>query len=222
MRDPPPKPDDRYARPKKPPTYYGLKVFARSVCYVLDTSLSMSQGFEVSKQLQKNMGRVYTAKTRIGVCKQELEQSIRTLDPRTRLNIIFFNNRVRLWKNQAVVAGGMADNAISAVRAVQPQGQTNYYDALRLTLGMETGDGGGWRSGFGDTPDTLLFLTDGTPTDGEITKSDELLAWFTERNRFARLRVHVIALGTTDVDVEFLKKFAQGTGGEFVHLTGKY
>jgi hypothetical protein len=34
--------------------------------------------------------------------------------------------------------------------------------------------------------------------------------------------VHVIAFGTTDVDVEFLKAFAEGTGGTFLHLTGKY
>ena len=127
---------------------------------------------------------------------------------------------MRTWQNTPVAAGSMGDQAIAAIRSVQPSGQTNYYDALRSTLGMERASGG-WSPRFADTPDTLFFLTDGTPTDGEITKSDELLAWFLERNRLARLRVHVIAMGTTDVDVEFLRRFAKSTGGTFVHLTGR-
>ncbi|MHC4136367.1 MAG: HEAT repeat domain-containing protein [Planctomycetota bacterium] len=203
------------------PTYHGIKVYSRTIGYVLDTSLSMSHGFEASAKRQEQLGRTYRAKTRIGVCKEELAQSIGELDPRTRIHLIFFNDRVRTWQNAPVAAGAMGDQAIAAIRSVQPSGQTNYYDALRLTLGME-GAGGGWSPRFADTPDTLFFLTDGTPTDGEITKSDELLAWFLERNRFARLRVHVIAMGTTDVDVEFLRRFAKGTGGTFVHLTGRH
>jgi len=208
----------RYA---KRPTYHGIKVYSRTIGYVLDTSLSMSHGFEVSAKRQEQLGRTYRAKTRIGVCKEELAQSIGELDPRTRIHLIFFNDRVRTWQNTPVAAGSMGDQAIAAVRSVQPSGQTNYFDALRSTLGME-GASGGWSPRFADTPDTLFFLTDGTPTDGEITKSDELLAWFLERNRFARLRVHVIAMGTTDVDVEFLRRFAEGAGGTFVHLTGRH
>ena len=110
---------------------------------------------------------------------------------------------------------------MTSVRALRPSGQTNYYDALRLVLGMEGRDGG-WKGRFANTSDTVLFLTDGTPTDGEITKSDELLSWWRERNRFARLRVHVIAMGVTNVDVGFLRNFAAGSGGTFVHLKGKY
>ena len=216
-------PKTRYATQKKPPTYYGLKVYARAVGYVLDVSASMSQGFRVSEAMQRRLGRKYTASTRIGVCKEELAQSIRSLDPRTRINMVFFSNRVRKWQSVPVPAGSMGENAISAVKNVQPNGQTNYYDALRAILGMEDGEiGGGWRAAFADTPDTLFFLTDGTPTDGEITKADELLSWFNERNRFARLRVHVIAMGNTGVDLEFLSKLAKTNDGFFVHMTGRY
>ena len=47
-RKPPPSPTDerRYAK-KKAPTYYGIKVYARTVGYVLDVSASMRQGFRV-------------------------------------------------------------------------------------------------------------------------------------------------------------------------------
>ncbi len=216
------KPGDKrtYAK-KKEPTYYGIKVYARAVGYVLDVSKSMEQGFRVSKGWQERLGRTYAATTRMGVCKEELAQAIAELDPRTRLNVVFFNHRVRRWKPTPVPAGSMGDSAIGAIKAVNPDGQTNYYDALRSILGMEE-DGSDWRSTFADTPDTLFFLTDGRATDGDITYSDELLAWFGEQNRFARLRVHVIAMGTTSVDIKFLRSFAEDNDGTFLHLTGEY
>ena len=206
---------------KKPPTYYGIKVYARALAYVLDTSASMQQGFRVSPMWEKRLGHKFTSGNRIGVCKEELAHSIRNLDPRTRINLIFFSERVRQWKSSPVPAGANGDSAIAKIKNVQPDGQTNYYGALRLVLGF-TEDEVNRPGGLRDTPDTVFFLTDGTPTDGEITKSDELLAWFNERNRFARIRVHVIAMGSTGVDVEFLSRLAKENGGTFIHMTGKY
>jgi hypothetical protein len=214
--------DDRYAKPEKKKTvYYGIKVFARTVGYVLDTSASMKQGFQVSERWQKALGRTYTAKTRIGVCREELAFSLRELDPRTRFNLYFFHDRARAWKTTPVPAGSMAESGAGAAKAITPAGQTNYFDALKLVLGA-TGGPGGWNAAFADTPDTLFFLTDGLPTVGEITKADELLSWFNERNRFARLRVHVIAMGRAGLDPELLRALAEQNGGTFLHLTGSY
>ncbi|MCI0633026.1 MAG: hypothetical protein L0206_03800, partial [Actinobacteria bacterium] len=75
---------------------------------------------------------------------------------------------------------------------------------------------------FCDTPDTLFFLTDGTPTEGEITKTDEIRTWFREQNRFARLKVHVITMGSMGVELDFLPAFAAENGGQFVQLTGTH
>jgi len=209
------------ARPTtKPPTYYGIKVYARTVGYVLDISQSMETGFEVGAAWQERLGRTYTGHTRIDVCKEELAFSIAELDPRTRLNVYFFNTSARAWQSSPVPAGTMGENAITAVKNIDCKLQTNYYDALRLVLGEEQGALEG--TSFADTPDTLFFLTDGEPTDGEITKTDELLAWFNERNRFARLRVHVVAMGTMGVALEFLPRFATDNGGQFIHITGTH
>ncbi|MHC4955675.1 MAG: HEAT repeat domain-containing protein [Planctomycetota bacterium] len=214
--------DDRYAsNKKKKPHYYGIRIYARTVGYVLDISQSMQQGFRVSEEWEERLGHKLPGRTRIAVCKQELAHSIRGLDPRTRINLVFFNDRARLWKSTPVAAGASGANAISAVKNIATKGQTNYYDALRLIMGMK-GGAGGWVSDFADTPDTLFFLTDGSPTDGEITDAEELLAWFNERNRFARLRVHVIAMGNTGVDSEFLQKLAESNRGTFVHMSGDY
>jgi len=221
-RKPPPGPTDerRYAK-KKAPTYYGIKVYARAVGYVLDTSQSMRNGFRVNESWAERLGRQYKATTRIGVAKEELAQAISELDPRTRLNLYFFNTTARAWQSSPVAAGGMGSNAISAARNVACSGQTNYYDALRLVFKLDK-NSPPWNAAFTDTPDTLFFLTDGTPTDGEITRADELQSWFKERNRFARLRVHVIAMGHLGVDREFLRRFAEENGGIFIALAGEY
>jgi hypothetical protein len=223
----PPKPvyedETVYAKEKKEdPTYYGIRIYARTVGYVLDMSASMDQGFLLSPALAEKLGHAYEGTTRMDVCKEELARSIRSLDPRTRFNIVFFNDKVRAWQNAPIAAGqATKDAAIQAVKNLVPKGETNYFDGLREILQMR--DPQSALSGeFTDTPDTLLFLTDGTPTDGEITKGDELLSWFNQRNRFARLRVHVIAMGNTGVDLEFLRNFGEQNGGTFTHLTGTY
>jgi len=214
-------PKNRYATKKKPPTYYGIKVYARAVGYVLDVSASMAVGFRLSGSWQRRLGREYKGRTRMEVCKEELAFSIKDLDPRTRFNIVFFNDRVRTWQSAPVASGAMGAQGISAVKNVQPSGETNYYDALRAVLGQGD-EAGGWNPAFADTPDTLFFLTDGQPTAGEITKADELLLWFRERNRFARLRVHVIAMGSSSIDHELLGKLARQNDGIYVHLTGTH
>ena len=220
-----PKPDERrtVVGPKKggPPTYYGIKLYTRTVGWIIDISESMNQGFQVSEEWQRKLGRTYKGNTRMQVCKEEVEQSIRELDPRTRINMVFFSDRVKIWQDVPQPAGTAGENAIGAVRALQPNGQTNHYDALRMILGLGDAESIA-RMDFPDTPDTLFFLTDGTPTDGEITKPDELLAWFRERNRFARLRVHVIAMGNTGVDLDYLAELARQNDGEFLHLTGTH
>ena len=65
--------------------------------------------------------------------------------------------------------------------------------------------------------------TDPAPSDthilaGDITDTDVLVSWFTELNRFARIKVNVITFGDLGVDPEFLKALAERNGGVFVQV----
>ena len=51
-------------------------------------------------------------------------------------------------------------------------------------------------------------MTDGQPTAGDLVDADVLLSWFRERNRLARLRLHVVTFETIDVDLKFLHALA--------------
>ena len=72
-----------------------------------------------------------------------------------------------------------------------------------------------------DIPDTVYFLTDGSPTRGEITGTPELLGWFRNLNRFAKVRLHVVAFGNLGVDIDFLRSLAAAGDGDLIHVPEK-
>jgi hypothetical protein len=221
--EPPPPHDPRYAAPtrKTPetpfdePTYYGRRIFSKSVAFVLDVSKSMETNIEVPKEAQKTLGTLPSG-SRIAVAKAAIVSAIEKLDPRTRFNVIFFSTAVRPWKDGLVLAGADRDAAISAVKAASLEEETNVFGALRAGLGLhgkQTVD-----ASLEPVPDTIYFLTDGTPTRGEITDKETLLSWMRDVNRFAKVDLHVIAMGSLGVDLPFLTRLAAENGGELIHV----
>jgi HEAT repeat protein len=199
------------------PTYYGIRIVSERVGYVLDVSQSMSTVFRPTESLQKKLRRAAAARPRLEFARDELIDSVSKLDPRAAFNIWTFHNVVVRWKKSPVIA-----NAANRTRAVSFLGNltvgkaTNYYDALREVLGLP--ELGLPTPGFHPTPDTVFFLTDGEPTVGDITDADELLAWFAEENRYARLRCHIIAFGDKNLNFDLLAGMAKESGGTLLHL----
>ena len=67
-----------------------------------------------------------------------------------------------------------------------------------------------------------LFAVD-VPADA-WPAPDAVAAYFgrtAEENRFAQLRVHVIAFGFKNLDLHFLTNLAKENAGEFFHLLGE-
>jgi HEAT repeat protein len=214
-------PDDRYA-PSKPtgqdePHYYGKRIFSKSVSFVLDTSLSMNTSISVPPEAAKRLGDIPTSAPRFIVAKEALISALRALDPRTRFHLVFFSSDVRPWKDQMVVASPPnVESAVSTIRNAPADGETNIHGALRAALGMT--EGSALDASLDPIPDTVFFLTDGSPTRGEITSAPELLSWFADVNRFAKVELNVIALGNLGVDLPFLSALAESGGGEFLHV----
>ena len=71
---------------------------------------------------------------------------------------------------------------------------------------------------LGDMPDTVFFITDGRPTRGEIQAMPELTTWLRNLNRWAKVRVHVIALGELNVDLPALRVLAKAGEGDLIHV----
>jgi hypothetical protein len=213
--------DDRYAPPKPAtkdePRYYGRRIFSRAIGFVLDTSGSMETLIKVPEASVKKLGDVPSEGTRGLIAKTALAESLRSLDPRARFQLVFFSTDVRPWKDTLTQASaGNVDAAVGAVESASLEGETNIHGALKAALGLHGKTT--LEASLDPIPDTVYFLTDGSPTRGEITSTPELLSWFQDLNRFAKVELHVIAMGTLGVDLEFLRKLAASGGGEFIHI----
>ena len=221
--NPPPKAEDdgRYAKPNRgnpdDPHYYGRRIFSRSIGFVFDTSGSMDKNIVIPKGASTALGNIPTSGTRMQVAKQVLADAIRKLKSKTKFNLVFFSTTVRPWKKQLVPASsGNTKAAAGAVMAAPSDGETNIHGALKAALGLHEQATNTAR--LQNIPDTIFFLTDGSPTRGEITATPELLGWFRDLNRFAKVRLHVVAFGNLGVDLEFLRSLAAAGDGEFIHV----
>jgi len=214
--------DERYA-PSKPirpdePTYYGKRIFSQSILFVLDVSKSMDTLIEVPDDARQKLGTIAKG-PRILVAKTAVESAIQKLDPRTRFNVVFFSTVVHPWQKSLVVAGSAKDQAIAAVKSWPLEEETNIYGALRAAVGLHERET--LSAELDPIPDTIYFLTDGSPTRGEITETEALLSWMRDVNRFAKVELNVIAMGDTDVDLAFLSRLASENNGELVHVPDK-
>jgi hypothetical protein len=201
------------------PTYYGIRIFSSHIVFILDVSNSMQDN--ITRAATYTFGeKKYDTNTKIGIAKQELCDAIGSLDPRTRFNMIFFGTDIWQWKEHPIEASeSNKKTAIGLIKGKEHMGETNYYDSFKKMFGIEGVDKFDHR--FLSNVDTAFFLTDGLPSSGEITKPPELYSWFRERNKFAKIRLHVIALGSGNVDVDFLKKMAKESDGKFVQICGE-
>jgi hypothetical protein len=214
----PPNPeDDRYAKPKPDEAvYYGRRIFSQSMLFVLDVSKSMDTKIEIQPEAAAKLGNLPDG-TRIMIAKQAAVQAIERLDPRARFNVVFFSTLVRPWKEGLVTASpGMKSAAIAAIRSAALEEETNIHGALKAAVGLHEKPTA--TATLDPIPDTIYFLTDGTPTRGEMTDTETILSWMRDVNRFAKVELHVIAMGSIGVDVAFLRRLASENDGEFIQV----
>ena len=222
-RPPPRNPkDDEYAPPpsrgKDEPRYYGRRIFSRAVGFVFDVSGSMDKNIKIASSASTKLGDIPTTGTRMDVAKEVLAGAIVKLRPGVRFSLVFFSSNVRPWKGGKLVPAnpGSTKGAASAVRAQPADGETNIHGALKAALGLHEKDT--LDPDLDNIPDTVYFLTDGSPTRGEITSAPELIGWFENLNRFAKVRLHVVAFGNLGVDLPFLERLAKAGDGDFIHV----
>jgi hypothetical protein len=165
--------------------FYGLSIDSHHTVFVLDVSGSMQGG-------------------RIRRLRQELTRALQGMTGQDYLNMIFFNSSVWLWKKSLVpMGGGRPDyraEAITKARYLRAGGNTNLYGALTKALSQEEAD-------------SILLLSDGDPTVGELVDKNAILKAVQKLNRVMQITIHVIAIG--DADHPFLRELALSSGGTF-------
>lgn len=136
-----------------------------------------------------------------------VENCLRKLNPGDRFNLIAFGTEVRRFRPDFVAGDAATLKAATAFMDETPvTGRTNIGEALRR--GAE-GDPEPGRMRM------MVFLTDGTPTEGERLPA-KVLEDFAAVNK-ARVQVFVFGLGH-DVNAHLLDRLAESTDGSIEYV----
>jgi HEAT repeat protein len=208
-------PNDKHATSDGgPPPYFGIEIYSNRIAFVIDTTETMMTLFTPDPAGAKALSREYTGRNKLEICKQEIQQALEGLDPRAHFNIVAFGMQIRAFNNNPVPASkGNISSGVSFLKSLAGVGRTNYYGALKaiLDIGAEPDTNASFRA----TPDTITFLTDGMPNEGDINDAETLVEWYAGLNRYARVKTHTITFGTINVDSGLLKGLAERNGGRF-------
>ena len=177
--------------------FYGEQIQSERVCFVLDISGSMElpMGIKDNDASTARPG----APTRMEAAKKELAKVVRVLPDGTLFNIIFFETKV-IALNETLVrmSKGMRQKSLRFISDQFAIGSTALYPAIKLAF---------------DDPlvDTIYFLSDGAPTEGEITDIAEIREEVRRWNSARHVRIHGIAVGQDSTLLQWLTKDTGGT-----------
>ncbi len=170
--------------------YYGIDIHAKRLLFILDQSGSMS-------------GQV-PGGTRLTRAKNELVYAIDGLPPDAEFGILFYDEVVRPWRDELVVASDKNKQAAAQfIWRAQAGSRTNTYAALRRA--ME----------FDDQLETIFLLTDGKPTTGLIVSQGAIINDILRRNRTRHLTINTIGIAVEGATESFLRNLSKHSNGEF-------
>ncbi len=230
--------DDGYGRTHKVVEYHRIKTYSRRLLFVIDVSASMNQIIKVKRGYDA-VDKKFQASPKIDLARHELKSVLKTLDKDTWFNVVAFETDIRGWKKEAVQASPTTiAEAVQWIERQRPQdgteermslardengwlmGRTNTYGALKFIYGRPIKPGRGVTGNpkpLGNS-DTVFFLTDGEPTEGETTNVDEILKDVELWNKTAKLTIHTIGMSETSGLRTLLDGMARATGGKCVFV----
>ncbi|MEO1696004.1 MAG: VWA domain-containing protein [Planctomycetota bacterium] len=175
------------------PDFFGVSVDSSSVLFIIDVSGSMSDPLRSTHE-------GVPGRARIDVAKEELAKAIRGLEEDARFNIYAFSTGVDVFADSiAAVGGAPRSDALEYVSRLGAAGGTNLFAALRKAF---------------DDPDvdTILLLSDGEPSMGQIVDPGEICDEIRRRNQTRGIVIHTIAVGG---QLEALRWLARDSGGTY-------
>lgn len=211
--------------------FFGIPVTGNRVAFVMDVSGSMEWPYETSVLSRKDPDQRY--QSRLQRAKAELLKALSEMPPNSKFTVVFFSSDVRVWKKKLVWANAQNKKAIEAyLEQVKAVGGTALYDGLNKAMQIRFEKRK--EQPYGSVVDEIFLLSDGSPTLGTKTNTDEILDVVRTWNNGAQVRVHAIFIGDEKVDriyappntvsrlegnmppEEFMRKLAEQNHGRFV------
>ncbi len=144
---------------------------------------------------------------KIEQARRALEFCIRNLDKEDRFGLITYDAVITTFRDELVPASqANVLPAIRYVKQIEADGMTNINEALLIGLKMLAGS---------DRQRTIIFLTDGLPTEG-VTDAAQIIQNVAKAN-ISDTRIFTFGVGD-DVDDYLLLKIATGNRGAAEHV----
>ena len=169
--------------------FFGMPVRGREIVFVFDISASMRK--------------------KLPLALQQLMRSIKALPPRSRFEVIFFNEFVWPWRGRLSRADPVTKALlIEKLEDLEIKSYTNLFDAIERGLRMQ--------------PDEIFVISDGAPNRGRKKFTRDILKEIGRLNPNRRVAIHCVSVVRTvdgDDHVDLLKKIAAENRGQSVQRT---
>ncbi len=224
-------------------TFAGVPTPSRSLIFVIDISGSMEE-FVIDREHFRKLG--FTRFEKIEIVREEVRKAVQVLGPEVKFNILAFASEIFPWRKKLAQSNSLnRRSALAFLNDLEPlggarsaelasaglggaaaleAGRTNTFGALCAALGVKPEEAATPRAttpskgteALGAGVDTIFLLTDGIPSTGQLTDTDDILDAVTELNRFRGVVIHAIAIG--EFRKSFMIRLARQNGGEFSDL----
>lgn len=201
-------------------TFFSIPIDSTNVLFCLDYSSSMEA--ELAHPDPRNAelrAKWKLPATRLGVAQAETIRAIRGLPATALMNLVVFSDKAKRYASRPVAASESSkSSAISWLLAQKTGWLTNIYDGLRVSFDDVLAPGGSAQR-FVDLPDTIVFLTDGTPTRGRFQDDETILTLVSLWNGPVGAAIHAVGIGNEHAE-ELLKSLASATRGSYHDVAG--
>lgn len=173
------------------PNFYGMRVYAKRIVFVIDRSGSMRQDVDGVTRLER--------------AQYELEHAIHALTETDSFNIVAFDDRMDVFSVRMMRA--TAENKALGVQyaySLTPRGGTACYEPLKM--GLEAAN----------DLELILFVSDGEPTAGALVDPSAIVAAISNHNLTQRTIINTLGIDARDQHERFLKGLAEKNGGKLL------
>lgn len=173
------------------PNFYGMRVYAKRIVFVIDRSGSMRQDVDGVTRLER--------------AQYEMLHAIHALSETDSFNIVAFDDRMDVFSVRMMRA--TEENkalGIQYASSLTPRGGTACYEPLKM--GLEAAN----------DLELMLFVSDGEPTAGALVEPSAIVAAISNHNLTQRTIINTLGIDARDQHEKFLRGLAEKNGGKLL------
>jgi hypothetical protein len=203
---------------------FRMPVLGDRVCFVLDNNGHMTTPWkidpkvETAKPPEERIPNFFNVKTRWALARSYVLQCLDQASEEMEVAFVFFNEKPTAWPETGKFMKNTPKNRelirTQLETGVKLKSVTAMYEALSAGWGFVKG---GLDANFDKGADTIVFVTNGRPSDGELANKPERLrdeAWL-----IAILQnVRFFTAGIHNHQFDMLQAMARDSGGLYVHV----